>query len=142
MNDNIIILGILLSIFFYEICEFSPGGLIVPGYLALYLNNPSRIIATFFIALISFFIIRFLENYIILFGRRKFAFYIIITFFLKLFFKNMDLTTLIGGEIIGILIPSIIAQDIDKNGIFKTIPATLLLSLVIKSIYILCEGLL
>lgn len=140
MNDNIIILGILLSIFFYEICEFSPGGLIVPGYLAFYLNTPSRIIATFFIALISFFIIRFLENYIILFGRRKFAFYIIITFFLKLFFKNINLTTLIGGEIIGILIPTIIAQDIDKNGIFKTIPATLLLSLVIKSIYILCEG--
>lgn len=142
MNDNIIILGILLSIFFYEICEFSPGGLIVPGYLAFYLNSPSKIILTFLVSLISFLIIRFLENHIILFGRRKFAFYIIITFLLKLFFKNIDLTTLIGGEVIGVLIPSIIAQDIDKNGAFKTIPATLLLSLVIRSVYILCEGVL
>lgn len=36
MSNNIIILGIIISIIFYEITEISPGGMIVPGYIALF----------------------------------------------------------------------------------------------------------
>ena len=34
MANDIIIFGIILSIIFYEITEISPGGLIVPAYIA------------------------------------------------------------------------------------------------------------
>ena len=36
MANDIIIFGIILSIIFYEITEISPGGLIVPAYIAFY----------------------------------------------------------------------------------------------------------
>lgn len=139
MNEAIVILGIILSILFYEITEMSPGGLIVPGYFALFLNDPKRIAITLLVVIIGLFIVRFLENYIILFGRRKFAIYIIITFLIKLFFQSLDLEILIGGEVIGILIPAILTQDIERNGIKKTIPALIILSITIKSIYMLSE---
>ena len=39
MANDIIIFGIILSIIFYEITEISPGGLIVPAYIAFYINT-------------------------------------------------------------------------------------------------------
>ncbi len=139
MNEQIVVLGILLSIFFYEVTEMSPGGVIVPGYFALFLNDPKRIVATILVSLLTMLIVNFIENYTILFGRRKFAMYIIIAFILKTILKEMDFNILIGGEVIGILIPGILAQDISRNGIKKTIPALLILAIVIKSIYSLSE---
>lgn len=139
MNETIVILGIVLSIIFYEITEMSPGGLIVPGYFALFLNDPKRIIVTMIVAMFSVFFVRILDRYLILFGRRKFAIYIIVSFLIKLFLKKLDLNVLIGGEVIGILIPAILAQDIDRNKIYRTIPSLIVLSIVIKSIYMLSE---
>lgn len=139
MNEEIIVLGIILSIIFYEFSEMSPGGLIVPGYFALYLNDPKRVAITLFISILTYFIGKLSDKYLVLFGRRKFAFYIILTYVFKCIFKELDLEILIGGEIIGILIPGILAQDMDKNGVIKTIPALVILTIVIKSIYNLSE---
>lgn len=139
MNEQIVIFGILLSIFFYELTEMSPGGVIVPGYFALFLNDPKRIGITLLVALLTMIIVKFLENYMIIFGRRKFALYILVAYILKTLLSSLDLNILIGGEVIGILIPGILAQDISKNGIKKTIPALLILAIVIKSVYSLAE---
>ncbi len=46
MINEIMVLGVILSRAFYEITEISPGGLIVPAYFALYLDNPTKIILT------------------------------------------------------------------------------------------------
>lgn len=142
MNETVVVFGIVLSIFFYEITEMSPGGLIVPGYFALFLNEPKRIAITIIVAIMSIVVMKIVQKYLIVFGRRKFAIYIIIVFLIKLFFDYLDLDILIGGEVIGTLIPAILAQDIEKNGVNKTIPALFILSIVIKSTYILIEGIL
>ena len=34
MSDEIIIFGVLASIVFHELTQISPGGIIVPGYIA------------------------------------------------------------------------------------------------------------
>lgn len=138
MNETIIVLGVILSIAFYEIYEMSPGGMIVPGYFALFSNDYKRMIITVLVALAVLGIGKLLERYIILYGRRKFAVYVILTFVLKIFIRELDI--IIGGEVIGILIPAILAQDIDKNGIGKTLPALIILTIVIKSIIMLSTG--
>ena len=43
MTEKILVLGIVLSILFYECTRLSPGGIIVPGYFALCLTTPLRI---------------------------------------------------------------------------------------------------
>lgn len=137
MNETIVIIGVLLSILFYEVSELSPGGLIVPGYFALFSNDYKRIVVTILVAFFVLIVVRFLEKYLIIYGRRRFAIYIIITFLLKRFMGELDFEILIGGEVIGLLIPAILAQDLDRNGVKKTLPALLILTGVMKSIIII-----
>lgn len=138
MNETIIVLGVILSIAFYEIYEMSPGGMIVPGYFALFSNDYNRMIITVLVSLAVLGIGKLLEKYIILYGRKKFAIYVILTFILKIFIRELDVT--VGGDVIGILIPAILAQDIDKNSIGKTLPALIILTIVIKSIIMISTG--
>ncbi|MGL5232270.1 MAG: poly-gamma-glutamate biosynthesis protein PgsC [Fusobacteriaceae bacterium] len=138
MNETIIVLGVILSIAFYEIYEMSPGGMIVPGYFALFSNDYKRMIITVLVSLAVLGIGKLLEKHIILYGRRKFAIYVILTFVLKIFIRELDVT--VGGDVIGILIPAILAQDIDKNSIGKTLPALIILTIVIKSIIMISTG--
>jgi hypothetical protein len=41
MNE-ILILGLLISLAFSEITGISPGGIIVPSYFAIYLDDPYK----------------------------------------------------------------------------------------------------
>ena len=52
---NILILGIIISIIYYEITDISPGGIIVPGLLVMYITQPERILYTLVVALITYF---------------------------------------------------------------------------------------
>ena len=54
-------LGVVLSLLLVETMGVTAGGLIVPGYIALYLHKPSMVIITFLIALLTFAIITILS---------------------------------------------------------------------------------
>ncbi|MEA1964690.1 MAG: poly-gamma-glutamate biosynthesis protein PgsC/CapC, partial [Candidatus Aerophobetes bacterium] len=58
-------IGIVVSFLFYEIVGLSPGGIVVPGYIALFLTQPTRILITLIISLITYFIVYKLSNYLI-----------------------------------------------------------------------------
>ena len=76
---NILILGIIVSIIFYEITDCSPGGIIVPGILVAYFNQPSRILYTILISIITYLIVKLLSKHILIYGKRRFALAIFIT---------------------------------------------------------------
>ena len=65
-------IGIVASFAFYEMVGLSPGGIVVPGYIALFLNQPPRILITLAVALLTYFLVKMLSNYIIIYGRRRF----------------------------------------------------------------------
>lgn len=141
MVNEVIILGIILSIIFYEITEISPGGLIVPAYIAFYLDNPQRVIITILAGILTFLIVKFISNYTIIYGRRKFALCIMISFIIRVILKYFNIYIvneyelfILGGSIIGVIIPGIIAQEIDRYGVPRTISSLLILSIFIKSI--------
>ena len=141
MINEIMILGIILSIVFYEITEISPGGLIVPVYFALYLNNPTKIFFTIFISIITYLLLKFLSNHAIIYGRRRFTLCIILSFLIKTLLKYFNLHILHDNEIylfniaiVGIIIPGILAQEMDRNGIIKTLSSLIILSIFIKSL--------
>lgn len=141
MVNEVIILGIILSIIFYEITEISPGGLIVPAYIAFYLYNPQRVVITILAGILTFLIVKFISNHAIVYGRRKFALYIMISFIIRVVLKYFNIYIIneyelfiLGGSIIGVIIPGIIAQEIDRHGMIRTISSLLILSIFIKSI--------
>lgn len=135
MNE-LAVLALLISLIFTELTNLLPGGIIVPFYFALYLDDPVKIIATVVSALIAMIAVKFLSRFTILYGRRKFALYLIIGILEKILFTylyfgnsymfyNLSMT-------IGYLVPGILARDMEKQGAVKTLGALAIVVLIIR----------
>ena len=145
MTFNLVILGVLLAIIFYELTDISPGGIIVPGLLAMYYMNPIRILYTVGIALITYLIVKLISRYLIIFGKRRFVLMIIIGLVLNLILDlclgAFNLSSL-GLSLIGYTISGIIANETYKQGVVRTIPSlalvtgvTILIGLLIYQVF-------
>ena len=135
MSDEAIIFGVLASIVFFEFTQISPGGIIVPGYIALLLDSPLRVLGTVGISLLTLIVVRALSEYMILFGKRRFAVFIIVSFLLRyllgLLSQEMAGPTT-AAMTIGYLIPGILAQEMDRQGVIKTVSAMMIVALTIR----------
>lgn len=140
MNETIFI-GLLLSLIFTELTGISPGGIIVPAYFALYIDSPLRIITTLGLSFACFILVKILSRFTILYGKRKFAIYILIGILLKYllgYFCYDNLFMVYDIKLtIGYLIPGILAKDIEKQGPIKTILSLFIVILIIKLIEII-----
>lgn len=139
MNE-LAVLALLISLIFTELTNLLPGGIIVPFYFALYLDDPVKILATVISALIAMMVVKFLSRYTILYGRRKFALYLIIGILEKILFTylyfgnsymfyNLSMT-------IGYLVPGILGREMEKQGVLKTLGALTAVTLVIRLVQI------
>ena len=139
MNE-LAVLALLISLIFTELTNLLPGGIIVPFYFALYLDDPTKIIATVVSALIAMLAVKFLSRYTILYGRRKFALYLIIGILEKILFTylyfvntymfyNLSMT-------IGYLVPGILGREMEKQGVFKTLGSLATVTLIIRLLQI------
>lgn len=120
MYDLVILLGVAASILFFELTGLSPAGLIVPGYIVLSLHTPLRVAYTLGVALAAAGLVRLLSRVTILYGRRRFAALVLLAYALH------ALVTLTGvlpfrADVIGCLVPGIIARDFDRQGVVKTV---------------------
>ena len=114
MYKLIILLSALLSILYTELTGLSTG-LIVPGYLVLQLAHPQRILYTLLIAAAACLVLRFTSDYLVLYGRRRFVFLLIATLFLDFVLKGAGIAPG-GADLIGILVPGLIAREFDRQG--------------------------
>jgi len=139
--------GIVFSLLIYEkFFKLIPGGVIVPGYLAIAVNEPTVLLFTFVVALITFGIVYGLSNYLVLFGRRKFLITILISFAVG---WGVELLSRGGPSewglsvpwtglgvipasirIVGYLIPGLIANGFERQGIAKTSFAILIVTML------------
>jgi len=117
MNETLLI-GIIFALIFTEFTDLSPGGVIVPAYFALYLTSPVRILTTVAAALVTMLIVSFLSRYMILYGRRRYAVFLISGVLLKVL-----MSALIGGTAlsIGSLIPGILGREMERQHILPTL---------------------
>ena len=139
MSDELIIFGVLASIVFQELTQISPGGIIVPGYIALLLDEPLRVAMTIVLSLLTWGTVRLLSGYVILFGRRRFAVFILVSFLLRfaagLVTAEVDLAVS-AAMVIGYLVPGILAQEIDRQGVVKTLSSMLLVAVALKLLFL------
>ena len=123
---ELLILGLILSIFFYEMSDISPGGIIVPGVMVMYFQQVDRMIYTVVISFITYFIVQFLTKHFIIYGKRKFALMIIVSLFVNIIFSslmNLLSINMLNVNIVGYTIAGLIAYEMSKQGSFKTISA-------------------
>ena len=87
MDEVTVGLGIVLSLLLSETLGVTAGGIIVPGYMALYLHQPIQVIITLLVAIIVWVIIRILSKKVFLYGKRRIVlaldFRILFWFFIK-----------------------------------------------------------
>lgn len=135
-------LSVLLSFLVTEFTGLFTGGLVSAGYLAFYFTSPLRILATFLSAVIITLIVRLLRRFMIIYGRRRFMICVMLSLFfvwaseqLGFFYANFD----VDLRIVGYIIPGLIASDMERQGIIRTLGSCLSIMFLIRLISILLE---
>ena len=128
-------LGIILSFLYTELIGLSAGGLIVPGYIAFFWGQTSRIIVTIIISLLTYGSVKLLSNYIILYSRRRFMSSVIIGYLLGWVFRSTIIGTIPISQdlrVIGYIVPGLIANCMIKQGILSTLISLFLISGIVR----------
>lgn len=123
MGYEIAFLGLLLSLLFTGLTGVYPGGIIVPSYLVLFLGQPERIVGTLLAAGLTMIVYRLTSNYLLLFGRRRFVFLILVggvwaLLWIQVFPSLFPLS--LEFRVIGWVIPGLIANHFDRQGVAVT----------------------
>ena len=133
MYHEIVLAGVAISLLLSELTGLSPAGLVVPGYIALSLQTPRRAVYTLLIALLAWAAARLLSRWMILYGRRRFAVLILLSFLLNELIITAGLLPYDPG-MIGVLVPGIIANEVEKQGMLRSF---LSLSIVVAILVLL-----
>ena len=119
-----LLVGLAVALVWAEVTDVSPGGIIVPGYFALYLDRPLRVAATLAVALLTLAAYRFLARRLVLFGRRRFVLMVLVGAVLsqawllvlpKLFDAPVEL------RVIGWVVPGILASSLTRQKVLPTL---------------------
>ena len=142
MAEVTIGLGIVLSLLLSETLGVTAGGIIVPGYIALYIHQPFQVIITLLVAIIVWAIIQILGKQVFLYGKRRIVLALILGFFFGFLSRNFIFFSqdMVSLEVIGNIIPGLIANWMDRQGVIRTISVVILTAVMVKLAIILLFG--
>jgi gamma-polyglutamate biosynthesis protein CapC len=138
-------LGLVVSIIFSETLGLAAGGMVVPGYMALIIHQPLRIIGTIIVSLMTFFAIKLLSNYIFIYGRRRTVMVILFGFLFGWLSRNFFAIPLPGGNIlefqsVGFIIPGLIANWMERQGVIQTLSTMVVAAVVVRLLLMIFTG--
>ena len=131
-------ISIILGFLFSEFLGIATGGLVSAGYMAFFMATPARIISTLVLSMVIYFLTILLQKFIIIYGRRRFMVVVLLSLIgtwlvEQVFSKYLGF---IGQDVrmVGFIIPGLIANDMLKQGVVKTLAAVTILSAIIRLI--------
>jgi len=154
-------LGLVVSLLFSELLGLAAGGLVVPGYIALYLTRPVDVAVTLGAALLTFFLVRIVSTFVIVYGRRRTALMILVGYgvgvvlstALAAAFEAIGDPVVLSGEavlgqgavrpevieagVIGYIVPGLIAIWFDRQGVVPTLAALITSAVVVRLVLVL-----
>lgn len=128
-----LLVGLVVAVLYIEVLDIYPGGIIVPAYVALYLDQPLKILVTLMVAVISVFTYRLLSRYLILFGKRRFVMFILLgALGAQLLYLILPylFPEPVGLQVIGWLIPGLLANNIERQKFIPTVASLLVVSTI------------
>ena len=147
INDPGIFIGVgmILSLFLTETLGVTAGGIIVPGYIAMNLDNPYRIIITFSISILVYLFVNILSKFILVYGKRRLVLSLLLGFLFGYFVRSEEniLSNLLDTNliVIGNIIPGLIANWMDRQGVIRTI-STILITASVTKLFIMTVSIL
>ena len=134
MEYELVFVALLASLLFIGVTGITPGGIIVPSYLVLFVHQPSRLIGTLVAALLTLVCYKVASRYVILFGRRAFVFMVLIgavwpfcwiQVFPVLYPPSLEF------RVIGWVVPGLIANNFQKQGVLSTTAAAVTVTVAV-----------
>lgn len=137
MLQQAIGLSIIMGFLSTELLGLFTGGLISAGYLAFYVEQPYRILSTLALALVVYGLTLLIGRAVILYGRRRFMLTVILGILLGWLYESK--AYYLSGisqdlRVIGYIIPGLLANDMCKQGIWRTVLMVLVCTLLIRLI--------
>ena len=143
-----IAVGLIVSLLFTEVFGLSTGGMIVPGYLALYLNQPVAILGTLAAAAVTYAAVRALSRFAIIYGRRRIVMMVLFGFLVGSLLRCALVPAahqlvvaspenLNGCCVVGFIIPGLIALWMDRQGCIQTLAPLLTSSVMVRLVLVL-----
>ena len=133
-------IGLVIGFVFYEATGVSPGGVVAPGYFALFVHQPDRILATVLVALLVWAVLELLSPRLILFGRRRLLLALLLGFAMKLVIEQWILPAsglALDLQAIGYLIPGLVANEMARQRVVPTLAALGSVTIVVYLILLL-----
>ena len=144
MVEQAVGLGLVISLIFSETLGLAAGGMVVPGYLALMIHEPLRIVGTIACALLTLGAIKLVSRYTLIYGRRRIVVSVLLGFvfgaisrdllFLKFHDTPLDLRT------IGFVIPGLIANWMERQGVVQTLCVMTTTAVLVRLLLMLIGG--
>ncbi len=135
-----IVVSIVFGFLFGEATGWLSGGLVAPGYLALYVDQPLRILMTWIAAMLALLVVKLLSRVTILFGRRRFMAFILTGILAGALLDALTGRLFVGTpemRAIGYVVPGLIANDSWKQGPWRTLLASAVITLATRTVLML-----
>jgi len=137
-------LGVLISLFFLETFGAAAGGIVVAGYVAMHLHQPITILATLSISIIVFIIVKLLGNFMFIYGRRRMVITILFGFIIGWMARYYGIFANLSSDysvnVIGFIIPGLIANAMERQGIVKTLSIMVIAAVIVRLLLVLIFG--
>lgn len=128
-----LIIGIIVAFLYVEVMDIYPGGIIVPAYVALSLESPPVVLSTIIVAFLSLFTYKGLSRFLILFGKRRFVMLVLLGVIwaqIWQFFFSHFFSIPLEYNVIGWLIPGLLANNLEKQKIIPTLASLFIVSVI------------
>src|SRR5210317_1278894 len=121
-------IGMLLGMFYYHKTGWASGGIITPGVIAMYINDPWKVGVSIAAGLVTWVILEGLVRAFSIYGRQRMATAMLIALALRYPLVS------VWGETslwLGWVVPGLIGADMQRQGLLTTLTAVVAVSVVI-----------
>lgn len=137
-------LGLVISLIFSETLGLAAGGMVVPGYLALMMHEPFRILGTVACALLTLGLLKILSRYMLIYGRRRIVIAVLIGFVFGALSRDLLLMRYrdlpIDLRTIGYVLPGLIANWMERQGVISTLCVMITTAVLVRLLLMLING--
>ena len=144
MIEEAIGLGLLISLIFSETLGLAAGGMVVPGYVALLVHEPLRLLGTIAVSLATLGSLKLLSRYALIYGRRRIVVAVLLGFVFGALSREFLVFRLPGGllefQTIGFIIPGLIANWMERQGVVQTLAVMVTTAVLVRLCLMLLHG--
>lgn len=144
MVEGAVGLGLVLSLIFSETLGVAAGGMVVPGYIALFLHRPFVVAGTVVASLFTLWSLKLLTNFVLIYGRRRIVLTVLLGFVFGWAAKNLLTFSFPPYSLhlasIGYIIPGLIANWMERQGAVKTLSVMMIAAVIVRLVLMLVSG--